>query len=361
MRILFDIGHPAHVHLFKEVASALKDKGHYVLFVSQDIPVATSLLKHYNLNYKVLGKKKKSLIGKALSQVWRTVQLSVLIRVKKINLCASSTPSLMYAARINYVPGIFFDDDDDFAEPLVVKYAHPSAYKILSPSSIERKSRKNISYFGTHELSYLHPNNFDPDVEVLKRLNLKPNDRFYILRFVAFQGHHDSGHFGLNLSQKIELVTYLEQYGRVYITSEKRIEKELEKYRLPVPAYEMHTLLFYATMFIGDSQTMTSEAAILGTPAIKCNTFAGELSVPNELEKEYGLCYSYLPRDYNLFLKMIKKLNETPNLKDEWSNRRKALLEDKIDVATFIVWLLEYFPDSIADLEQDSNIQKRFK
>jgi len=55
----------------------------------------------------------------------------------------------------------------------------------------------------------------------------------------------------------------------------------------------MHSLLYYATMFIGDSQTMTSEAAMLGTPSLKLNSFAGKLSVPNELEQKYQLCYSF--------------------------------------------------------------------
>ena len=44
---------------------------------------------------------------------------------------------------------------------------------------------------------------------------------------------------------------------------------------------------------------MTSEAAILGVPALKCNTFAGRLSVPNELEQKYGLCYAYQPCEFD--------------------------------------------------------------
>jgi len=38
---------------------------------------------------------------------------------------------------------------------------------------------------------------------------------------------------------------------------------------------------------------MTSEAAMLGTPSLKLNSFAGKLSVPNELEQKYQLCYSF--------------------------------------------------------------------
>ena len=42
-------------------------------------------------------------------------------------------------------------------------------------------------------------------------------------------------------------------------------------------------------MFIGDSQTMTSEAAVLGVPSLRCNSFAGRISYINEQEFKYGL------------------------------------------------------------------------
>jgi predicted glycosyltransferase len=44
-------------------------------------------------------------------------------------------------------------------------------------------------------------------------------------------------------------------------------------------------------MYIGDSQTMTAEAAVLGTPAIRFNDFVGELSYLEELEYTFDLTY----------------------------------------------------------------------
>ena len=93
-------------------------------------------------------------------------------------------------------------------------------------------------------------------------------------------------------------------------------------------------------MFIGDSQTMTSEAAILGTPALKCNTFAGKLSVPNELENKYGLCYSYLPEQFNELMKKVKLLQKK-DLDQVWRNRVAIFLKDKIDVTVLWFGLLK--------------------
>jgi hypothetical protein len=107
-------------------------------------------------------------------------------------------------------------------------------------------------------------------------------------------------------------------------------------------------------MFIGDSQTMTSESAILGTPSLKCNTFAGNLSVPNELEHKYKLCFSFQPEDFDKMILKIKQLISTPNLKQEFQQRRLKMLADKIDVTAFMVWFIENYPESAKINERKS-------
>ena len=203
---------------------------------------------------------------------------------------------------------IMFDDDDDAAEPLIVKYGHPLTDIVFTPDCIRRKTKRAVYYAGTHELAYLHPNRFTPDPTVLHHAGLTEGERFFIMRFVALKGHHDVGQQGLTLEQKKHLVEVLKPHGRVIITSERAIEPEFEPYRLPVPPEEIHSLMAYSSMFVGDSQTMTSEAAVLGVPALKCNTFAGRLSVPNMLENKYGLCYAYTPDHFEEMLNHIQQL-----------------------------------------------------
>ena len=100
-------------------------------------------------------------------------------------------------------------------------------------------------------------------------------------------------------------------------------------------------------MFIGDSQTMTSEAALLGTPAIKCNSFAGRLAVPDEIEQRYGLCYSFMPEQVESFFEKIEELLSLSDLKEEWHRRRALLLANKIDVTAFLTWFVEGYPQTI--------------
>ena len=254
-----------------------------------------------------------------------------------------------------------FDDDDDVAEPLVVKYAHPYSNAVFTPSVIRRQTKNAVYYDGCHELSYLHPNHFIPDVSVLEKASLKFGEKFFVLRFVAFKGHHDVGQVGVSLEQKRRIVNLLTQYGRVIITSEREIEPEFEQYRLPVPPEDIHSLMYYATMFIGDSQTMTSEAAIMGVPALKCNTFAGKLSVPNELEQKYGLCYAYHPNDFEKFYDHIDRLLKQPGLKEEWMKKRQKFLSDKIDPTSFFTWFIENYPESKRIMKDNPDYQYIFR
>ena len=256
---------------------------------------------------------------------------------------------------------VVFDDDDDKIEPLFVKYGHSFADIILSPENIIRKSIKNISYKGYHELFYLHPKYFTPDPSILKEIGINQFESFFVLRFVALKGHHDAGHSGIVYGQKKRLIELLKPYGRIFITSEEEIEPEFEEYRLPIAPEKIHTLMYYATMFLGDSQTMTSEAAVLGTPAIKCNSFAGRLSVPNEIEHKYKLCYSFPPEDFDKMVEKIKALLRFPHLKQEWQHRRKKMLSEKIDVTAFLVWFVENYPVSAKIMKENPDYQWNFK
>ena len=255
---------------------------------------------------------------------------------------------------------IVMDDDDDVVEPLFVKFGHPFSNVILTPNSIKRKSLNTIYYNGCHELAYLHPNRYKPDPCVLREAGVNQGDKYFVLRFNSFKAHHDIDAEGLSLDNKLELVNHLKDKGKVFITTEGEIEPEFSQYKLKITSDRIHSLIYYATMFIGDSQTMTSESAILGTPALKCNSFAGKLSVPNQIEK-YGLCYSFLPEHFYKMMQKIKNLINLPNLKQEWQIRRDKMLKDKIDVTSFYVWFVENYPESYKIMKENPDYQYNFR
>ena len=344
MNILLDIGHPGHVHLLHPLANELRQRGHAIHFAVRDIPVAKRLMQHYGMTpFLDLGDKSDTLVGKALTVLRQDAQLLSYVRKNHIDLGLSSGISLSHVSKLTKMDSLVFDDDDDAVEPLVTKYGHPFSAVVFTPSCIRRATPHAIYYPGTHELAYLHPKRFLPDPSVLHHAGIAQDERFFIMRFVALKGHHDVGERGLSTQQKLRLVNKLKYYGRVIITSEREIEPEFEPYRLPVPPEEIHSLMTYSSLFVGDSQTMTSEAAVLGVPALKCNSFAGRLSVPNMYEQHYGLCRAFPVEGFDDMLQEIDTLLSRPEeeIKAEWCKKRKRLLAEMCDPVDFFVDYIE--------------------
>ncbi len=357
--ILIDIGHPAHVHLFRNFINELQSKGYQIFVLTKKVDAILQLLNFYKIPYSSVGRKPDSLFSKYLFQLVVIVKTILFIRKHKIQSGIGISMTLPIVAGFTEITTFGMDDDDISATPVFAKFINKSDC-ILTPDCLakENRGKNHLPYPSFHELAYLHPNRFTPDPTVLSEAGIKAGEPYFILRFNAFKAHHDSDATGLNPAQKQKLITLLNEYGKVFITTEKQIEPEFESYSLPVSAEKIHSLLYYATLFAGDSQTMTTEAALLGTPAFKCNSFAGKLSIPNEIEYKYQLCFSYLPQEFDNMLVNIKNHLDMPGLKKVFAERRKIMLLDKIDLTDFLVKIVDEYPDSVARLRNKSGFEK---
>ncbi len=345
MNLLFDIGHPGQVHLLRNAIEILESKGHDVTVTVKDIPAARKLLDAYGIPWISLGRKHDGLLLKGLSQARYNFRLWKIAREKRTDLAIGSSITVAHASVFHRMKSILLDDDDAEAVRLFSLFAHPFADTVLSPAALahQRKHRRDIVYQGTHELFYLHPSRFTPDPSIPAKAGIDLSVPYFILRFVSGKAYHDKGERWITPEQKLRLARSLERHGRVYITTERTIEPELEQWQLRVAPELIHHLMSHATMFIGDSQTMTSEAAILGTPALKCNSFAHKLSVPNMLEDKYDLCYAYQPEEFDMMLKKIEELLAMPDLKLRWKEKRERFLADMTDPTAFLVSLIESY------------------
>ena len=363
MNILIDIGHPAHVHYYRNLAKELETKGHKVVWTVKEIAVAKRLLDFYGFVYTVFPPKKDGLIGKVLRQIQYDALLWKICRREKIDIAIGTSVSIAHVSRISKVKSIVFDDDDDNVQPLVTRFVNPYADVLLSPEALrgKRKRTDTLYYPGFHELAYLHPKRFIPDPEVLREAGLKVGERFFIMRFNVFKAHHDVGIQGLTLTQKLKLVEMLKSHGKIFITTERNIEPELMEYRLPVAPEKIHSLMAFSSIFLGDSQTMTSEAAVLGIPSLRCNTFAGRIAYLEEEEHRYGLTYAFLPSDFDKMLIKLNELLSTPKLQEIWQQKRQKMLDEKIDVTAFWVWFIENYPESRKQVVNNEEFWRKFR
>jgi hypothetical protein len=213
----------------------------------------------------------------------------------------------------------------------------------VTPESLkyEDYGKRHIRYQGYHEMAYLHPNYFRPAPSILNLLGLRQGEHYFLVRLVSLTAHHDIGAKGISTAQATFLVNHLSKHGKVFISAERTIDESMNSYLLPVPADRIFDVMAFADMVIGDSQTMIAEAAVLGTPALRCNSFVGRLSYLEELEHKYGLTAGIRPENFE---KLIDKMNEwlsMPNLKENWQNKRQIMLRECVDLTDWIIRLLE--------------------
>jgi predicted glycosyltransferase len=344
MKILIDIGHPAHVHLFRIAARNWIQKGHAVVFTIRNRNIVPELMKSYGFEYKIASKVRTTSFGllyELLEHDWNVLKAALEM---KVDILLGTSVSITHVGRLLGRPSIVFNEDDEDYLNSFKYLAYPFANKIVIPDSLRDKlTHKHVTYKGYHELAYLHPDHFSPDPAVLTELGVSPHERFFIVRLVSFKAHHDKGHVGLTSDTRLNIIRLLSQYGKVFITAEGQLPEEYNQYKLPIPADRIHHALSFATMLVSDSQTMTIESAVLGTPAIRYNTFIGLCSVIEELEHKYGLTYGFLPEDEGKMIQKIKELLVDSRLKEKWHEKRKIMLQDKIDLAQWMEAFVENY------------------
>lgn len=341
MKISLDILHPAHVHFFKNFIWEMQKHGHDVLVTVAEKDIACLLLNNYGFTYTNHGPYGKSFLQKVLNVPFKFCQLYYTVR--RFNPDVYMGLASFRAAQVSFLrrkTSLIFDDTENGrAEVLLYR---PFADYICTPSCYKGNlGSKQVRYDGYHELAYLHPDRFSPDPEILKKMNLEAGDKFVIIRFVGWQAVHDIGHAGMTLDTKIKAATEFSRHARIFITSERPLPPVLEPYRITIPPEEIHHVLAYATLLYGESATMASEAAVLGTPAIYLDNVGRGYT--DEQEERYGLVFNFTEtlEDQERSIQKGVEILSSPDIKTEWQEKRKKLLKDKIDVTGWMIDFVE--------------------
>lgn len=349
MKILFFIVHPAKFWMFRNTINELKRRGHDVEFWTVQKDVMTDLLEAEGWEYKNIMPK-----GRRISWLPRKLGAMILAGVtllklffhtfgKKYDLFVT-TDTLAFVGWIRRIPTlIFFDDDlEHMPEYAPIIFA---GTKLVTPhvSQFKMFEKKQIKYKGNHEWAYINPKYFKPNKDIVRKFN-KDGNRYFIVRLVSFTATHDAGKQGINDDKLKKIVNMLLKYGKVYLNVEKdrHIPEEFEKYRLNLPPYEIHHAMYYSDLFIGDTHTMISEAALMGIPAVRINDFVGHCKYMEE-EDEYGLTFGYKTNQFNEFMKKIEELAKNKNAKQEWKKKVEKWDKEHIDSTQFYIDLIESY------------------
>ncbi len=355
MRILIDIGHPAHVHYFRNFIQLMQAKGHEFFISARDKEVIHILLEKYNIPFYNRGKGADGMRGKFL-YIFRAdiLLLKKAMGFKPDLFLSFASP---YAAHVSWLlgkPHIVLDDTESAS--LNHKLYLPFSKVAMNPDSFRKNmGSKQVRFDSFMELSYLSPTYFKPSVEIFQYLGIQPDQKYCIIRFVSWNANHDVGQKGLDYELKIKLIEMLSKVMTVFISSEGALPAKLQKYQIRIPPEKLHDALAFAHLYIGEGATTASECVMLGTPAIYINSLsAGTL----EEQARLGLLYNF--RDPSQLFPTLEKILSHPNYKKEIQQPHKKLLLVKIDITAFLVWFIENYPASVQTMKETPEYQYRF-
>ena len=267
MKYLFQLNHPAHYHLFKNLINILRINGNEVIITSRKKDILDELLKDEE-HMSISKSYASNLLSKVFNSVRREIELNKIIKKHEPDLLLGTSSEISHLGRINNIPSLFFGEDDVNLSPIMFLGAlisYPFFSHILSPQGCNNKmwDRKTIFYKGFQKLAYLHPNRFTPD---RSKVHIPENQHYYLLRLASHTAYHDINATGITDDIALRILELLKPHGHVLISSERAVNEELEKYRFSNNILDMHQYMYFADMIIGDSQSMAVEAAMIGTP-----------------------------------------------------------------------------------------------
>jgi predicted glycosyltransferase len=344
MRLLVDILHPAHVHVFGALAKELTARGHEVKFTLRDKDVARELLDQHGIAYELLSQQKHG-VGLAGEFVQRSARLwHVAAAFRPHFLAGVMGPSITAVGRLRRLLArdrariaVFYNTEIAWRTNTVV---YPLADYVCTPDGYWGKVHGNhIRVPGYHELTYLHPHRFTPDPEVPKRHGIDVTQPYFLIRFVSYKSSHDLGVDGLTPAQKVALVRTLSEFGRVYISSESGLPPELEPYKLKIPASDLHQVMAFARMLVGESATMASESAVLGVTAFYISPFGRGFT--DDQERRYQLVHNFNGERFHAdWLALVRQLASDPELVNRARAAQARMLAEKVDVT---LWMVDFF------------------
>jgi predicted glycosyltransferase len=335
---LFFLGHPAHYHMFKNTIAELNQQGVRTTIMVKTKDVLTDLLDASGLQYiNTLPQGRNDGIVGIIESLW--VKTSVLFRFAKQNrpdLMLGTSAEIAWVGKLLGIKSLVFNEDDYKVVKGFARVVYPFASAVVSPAICDNGpwQRKTITYQGYQKLAYLHPKRFVPNVEIVQKY-FDASKPYSIIRFAKLNAHHDTFAEGFTPEIASETIKRLQKYGAVFITSERPLEPEFERYRLNINPLDIHHVLAFAQLYLGDSQSMAVEAAILGTPALRFSSFAGKISVLEELEENYQLTFGIHPSHPDELYRKIEDVFATDDRKNLFAAKRTKMLNDKEDVTSF--------------------------
>lgn len=329
MKAVISIEHPAWAWQFCNIINRMnnsKDDDIMILAVDKDGDL--DLLKSFGIDYYLMANSTgKNVVEKAALFIVLSLKYTYkVMKYKPDVIIGRASPMLAIASFLTRTPQVIFEDTE--ISKFSLNICKRVAKKIITPTFfLADLGKTQVRLPMYKELFYLHEELFTPDKEVLKCTNIDIMQPYVLIRFISWNASHDFGRHGLNDMDKIRFVEQIAKEINVYISSEGKIPKELEKYRLIAPFDKIHHVLYFATLVVSEGTTTASEAAVLGTHAVYLNKNHGTTL---EQERKYKLLIAVNNQKtkYKDALNVINNMIKNQGTWMEGKEKRKYLLQE---------------------------------
>jgi uncharacterized protein len=333
-KIGFFPAHPSQFWIMKALYESTP-KHFEIHWYIREKDITRNLIDEFGIPYTMVSHAGTGLLGNAVEMLGNIRKFISFSKHHSIDLWLSKYGAVNIAAWLTHRKNLSFNDDDADIVPFIALTSYPFAEAVLCTdwTRMGRYEKRARRYHSFHELFYLHPKRFIPDLgSAIRHLKLNSYTPYAIVRLSSLTAHHDRKIKGVSDYLLCSLIERLQTQYTIFISSERPLKPEFEKYRLPISPIHIHNILAHASIIIGDSQTMVAEAAVLGIPGLRISTFAGQIGYLDELERR-GLCVSISPENDGKILHELDILMSKN--KADMIRKRLRLLEETVDPVDF--------------------------
>jgi predicted glycosyltransferase len=336
---MVDILHPAHVHVFKNFIREMEGRGHEVMITAREKDNSVELLRHEGFDPVVISEHRPGMRQLAAELAVRSRRFHRQVRAFKPDvLTGIMGPTIALVGRATGTPSVVFYDTE--LARVTNTWVYPLASYVVTPRSyLDDIGDHQVRYAGYHELAYLHPNRFTPDPGKVRAAGLDPLGSYVFFRFVAFESSHDTHQAGMGTAERVRLIQDVARDHDVVVSSEAPLPSEIERYSYRGRVEDVHHVLAFARLTVGESATMASESAVLGTPAAYIATT--DRGYIREQQDRYGLVHIFREDEFAGFRDRVTELLAAEGLEERSRSARERLLSENIDVTDFMVGFFE--------------------
>ncbi len=365
MRIVFTINTPAQAYFYKNIIKETHKHGHDVSILARDYGETRFLLSSFGLNHYIYSSPPKSKFLKIINTLKDIIKYHQYIRKIKPDYIVGGGVVDGTVSKLTKTPCIGFNDGEPnvnffyFIQMKLIKYLGLASV-IITPSNYQANlGQKHIKINSFKELAYLHPEYYVPDDDILKTIGVKQGEEFVVIRLNAFDSVHDVGYKSMTNTNLVDLISELEKKVKVFISTEKSLPDNFDKYILNIPKNKIHDVLYYAKLLITQTGTMATEAAILGTPTIVVHPKSRVYGYFVEMHDSYHM--NYLFKQYEPQIKQIAlNIANQTNIKCKYKEKSLKIINDKINMTEFMVWFINNYPESYNIMKEKPETQFKF-